>query len=67
MILAWGASPSKIMTHRIGTINDLLEPHTDKVRRLVNPTTKQICHPLNPKSRSIWMIEKLDVRKEEKK
>lgn len=55
------------MTHRIGTINDLLEPHTDKVRRLVNPTTKQICHPLNPKSRSIWMIEKLDVRKEEKK
>lgn len=63
VIIAWGSTSSKIFTHRIKAVNKMLEAHPDKVRVLLNPKTKQISHPLNPKARSIWMVEKLDVRK----
>jgi len=66
VIIAWGSTSSKIFTERIKTVNQMLEAHSDKVRVLLNPNTKQISHPLNPKSRSIWMVEKLDVRKKAK-
>ena len=63
VIIAWGSTSSKIFSERIKTVNQMLEAQPDKVRVLLNPETKQISHPLNPKSRSFWMVEKLDVRK----
>lgn len=64
VILAWGSSSSKITSHRIDEINHLLKDFPDKVKKLINPTTKNISHPLNPKSRSFWMVEKLEYTKE---
>lgn len=58
IILAWGSTSSKIITNRIKEVETLLEPFEDKIQLLLNPTTKQISHPLNPKSRTFWMIEK---------
>ena len=56
-ILAWGSSSFKITTHRIEEINHLLKDFSDKVKILINPSTKNISHPLNTKSRSFWTVE----------
>src|SRR5699024_9934235 len=66
IILAWGSSTSKITNNRIEEVNKLLNDYEDKIHILMNPTTKAIAHPLNPKSRSFWMIEKIDNRQEQK-
>lgn len=61
-----GSSSSKITTHRIEEINHLLKDFSDKVNILINPSTKNISHPLNPKSRACWMIEKFNNLQERK-
>lgn len=66
VILAWGSTSSKLTTHRIEEINHLLNNFPDKVKQLVNPNTKKVSHPLNPKSRGFWMVEKVEYLKEEK-
>lgn len=66
IILAWGSSTSKITNNRIEEVNKLLNDYEDKIHILMNPTTEAIAHPLNPKSRSFWMIEKIDNRQEQK-
>lgn len=66
VILAWGSSSSKITSHRIDEINHLLKDFPDKVKKLLNPKTKSISHPLNPKSRGFWMVERVENLKEEK-
>lgn len=66
VILAWGASSSKITSGRIHEVNQLLKAYRDKVKMLMNPSTKSISHPLNPMCRRLWMVENLDDTKEEK-
>lgn len=66
VILAWGSTNSKNFTERIKEVNQLLEEYKDKLRVLVNPDSKEICHPLNPKSRNFWMVEKLAIRTDDK-
>lgn len=66
VILAWGSTSSKIITQRIDEVHQKLNEYVDKIRVLINPTTKQICHPLNPKSRSMWMVEPLNIRSDSK-
>lgn len=65
IILAWGSSSSKITSHRIEEVHHLLKDFSDKVKILINPSTRKISHPLNPKSRSFWMVEQLkELQKE---
>jgi len=66
VIFAWGSTNSKLFTTRIKEVNQLLEDYKDKLRILINPSSKEICHPLNPKSRNFWMVEQLSVRTESK-
>lgn len=64
VILAWGVSSSKLTSSRIDEVNQLLNDYPDKVKMLLNPNTKNISHPLNPKCRESWLVEKLDNIKE---
>lgn len=57
VIMAWGSSNSKIMSHRIKEVEAILQKSTTDLSKLINPITKKITHPLNPKSRSFWLIE----------
>lgn len=66
IIFAWGSSTSKITNNRIKEVTELLKDYEDKIHILMNPTTKEIAHPLNPKSRLFWMIEKIKNRQEQK-
>lgn len=66
IIFAWGASSSKIISQRIKEVESLMIDYTEKTGRLINPTTKKLTHPLNPKSRQFWVIEKLQNIEEDK-
>ena len=55
VILAWGAYAKKpVVEARVNEVLEMLKPHKKKVRRLMNPATNEIMHPLNPKARSKW-------------
>lgn len=55
VILAWGAYAKKASVEsRVNEVLEMLKPHKKKVKQLVNPTTNEIMHPLNPKARSKW-------------
>ncbi|WP_210145747.1 DUF1643 domain-containing protein [Staphylococcus sp. GDK8D75P] len=55
VILAWGAYAKKpVVEARVNEVLEMLKPHKKKVKQLVNPVTKEIMHPLNPKARSKW-------------
>lgn len=67
IILAWGSTNSMVYIERIKQIYQLFESQKEKLYMLVNPNSKEICHPLNPKSRNIWIIEKVISNKPNKK
>lgn len=55
VILAWGAYAKKASVEsRVNEVLEMLKPHKKKVKQLINPTTNEIMHPLNPKARSKW-------------
>ncbi|RIM73213.1 DUF1643 domain-containing protein, partial [Staphylococcus arlettae] len=55
VILAWGAYAKKASVEsRVNEVLEMLKPHKKKVKRLMNPATNEIMHPLNPKARRKW-------------
>lgn len=62
VIFAWGSITSKIFSVRVKDIHTMLEPYPDKIRVLINPSSKKLCHPLTPAARSLWMVEKGEIR-----
>lgn len=59
VILAWGTTNSEIATDRIKTVNSLVQQPNVKVKMLLNPKTKRIAHPLNPRCRGFWMLQEI--------
>ncbi|WP_358246518.1 DUF1643 domain-containing protein [Staphylococcus pseudoxylosus] len=58
VILAWGAYAKKnIVEARVNEVLDMLKPHKKKVKQLINPSTNEIMHPLNPKARQKWILK----------
>lgn len=58
VILAWGAYAKKpIVEARVNEVLEMLKPHKKKVKRLINPATNEIMHPLNPKARQNWILK----------
>src|SRR5699024_701183 len=58
VILAWGAYAKKpIVEARVNEVLEMLKPHKKKVKQLMNPTTNEIMHPLNPKARNNWILK----------
>lgn len=67
VLIAWGASSSKIIDYRIQELSQLLDAQSTKVSKLINPETKKITHPLNPKSRAFWVLESVQETLENNK
>lgn len=58
VILAWGAYAKKpVVEARVNEVLEMLKPHMKKVKRLMNPATNEIMHPLNPKARQKWVLK----------
>ena len=57
VILACGAYAKKASVEsRVNEVLEMLKPHKKKVKRLINPQTNEIIHPLNFIARSIWTL-----------
>lgn len=60
VILAWGAYAKKASVEsRVNEVLEMLEQHKKKVKKLINPQTNEIMHPLNPKARSKWTYKSI--------
>ena len=58
VILAWGAYAKKpVVEARVNEVLEMLKPHKKKVKQLMNPTTNEIIHSLNPKARHKWILK----------
>ena len=58
VILAYGAYAKRpVVVERVEQVMEMLKPHKKKVKRLINPTTNDIMHPLNPKARQKWTLK----------
>ncbi|WP_322560397.1 DUF1643 domain-containing protein, partial [Staphylococcus haemolyticus] len=58
VILAWGAYAKKLgVEARVNEVLEMLKPHKKKVKRLMNPETNEIMHPLNSKARQKWILK----------
>ncbi|MEQ7790535.1 DUF1643 domain-containing protein [Staphylococcus nepalensis] len=58
VILAWGAYAKKpVVEARVNEVLEMLKPHKKKVKRLMNPETNEIMHPLNSKARQKWILK----------
>ncbi|CAC6975676.1 DUF1643 domain-containing protein [Staphylococcus aureus] len=58
VILAWGAYAKKpVVEARVNEVLEMLKPHKKKVKKLTNPVTNEIMHPLNPKARQKWTLK----------
>ncbi|MCT1763989.1 DUF1643 domain-containing protein [Staphylococcus epidermidis] len=58
VILAWGAyAKNPAVESRVNEVLEMLKPHKKKVKRLMNPATNEIMHPLNPKARQKWTLK----------
>ena len=42
---------------RVNEVLEMLKPHKKKVKRLMNPETNEIMHPLNSKARQKWILK----------
>ena len=40
-----------VVVERVEQVMEMLKPHKKKVKRLINPVTNEVMHPLNPKAR----------------
>ena len=58
VILAYGAYAKRpVVVERVEQVMEMLKPHKKKVKRLINPATNDIMHPLNPKARQKWTLK----------
>ncbi|KMR91538.1 DUF1643 domain-containing protein, partial [Staphylococcus aureus] len=55
VILAYGAYAKRpVVIDRIEQVMEMLKPQKKKVKKLKNPVTNEVMHPLNPKARQKW-------------
>ncbi len=58
VILAYGAYAKRpVVIDRVEQVMEMLKPHKKKVKKLINPVTNEIMHPLNPKARQKWILK----------
>ena len=58
VILAYGAYAKRpVVIDRVEQVMEMLKPHKKKVKKLINPATNEIMHPLNPKARQKWTLK----------
>ncbi|EHR83806.1 MULTISPECIES: DUF1643 domain-containing protein [Staphylococcus] len=58
VILAYGAYAKRpVVVERVAQVMEMLKPHKKKVKKLINPATNEIMHPLNPKARQKWTLK----------
>ncbi|HDC8542135.1 TPA: DUF1643 domain-containing protein [Staphylococcus aureus] len=58
VILAYGAYAKRpVVVERVAQVMEMLKPHKKKVKKLINPVTNEIMHPLNPKARQKWILK----------
>ena len=58
VILAYGAYAKRpVVVERVTQVMEMLKPHKKKVKKLINPATNEIMHPLNPKARQKWTLK----------
>ena len=58
VILAYGAYAKRpVVIERVEQVLEMLKPHKKKVKKLINPATNEIMHPLNPKARQKWTLK----------
>ncbi|MDM7881391.1 DUF1643 domain-containing protein [Staphylococcus borealis] len=58
VILAYGAYANRpVVVERVAQVMEMLKPHKKKVKKLINPVTNEIMHPLNPKARQKWTLK----------
>ncbi|SCT97146.1 Uncharacterized protein conserved in bacteria [Mammaliicoccus lentus] len=46
-----------VVVERVTQVMKILKPHKKKVKKLINPATNEIMHPLNPKARQKWTLK----------
>jgi len=57
VILAYGAyAKQTVVVERVEQVMEMLKPHKKKVKKLINPVTNEVMHPLNPKARKKWIL-----------
>ena len=58
VILAYGAYAKRpVVVKRVEQVMEMLKSHKKKVKKLINPATNEIMHPLNPKARQKWTLK----------
>ncbi len=58
VILAYGAYAKRpVVVERVTQVMKILKPHKKKIKKLINPATNEIMHPLNPKARQKWTLK----------
>ncbi|UXR82558.1 DUF1643 domain-containing protein [Staphylococcus sp. IVB6214] len=58
VILAYGAYAKRpVVVERVEQVLEMLKPHKKKIKKLINPATNEIMHPLNPKARQKWTLK----------
>lgn len=58
VILAYGAYAKRpVVVERVEQVIEILKSHKKKIKKLVNPATNEIMHPLNPKARQKWTLK----------
>ena len=58
VILAYGAYAKRPgVEKRVDQVMEMLKSHKKKVKKLINPVTNEIIHPLNPKARQKWILK----------
>ncbi|MCG2326897.1 DUF1643 domain-containing protein [Staphylococcus epidermidis] len=58
VILAYGAYTKRpVVVERVKQVMEMLKPHKKKVKKLINPVTDEVMHPLNPKARQKWTLK----------
>ena len=52
VILVYSAYAKRpVVIERVEQVMEILKSHKKKIKKLVNPATNEIMHPLNPKAR----------------
>ncbi|MGX0019764.1 DUF1643 domain-containing protein [Staphylococcus hominis] len=58
VILVYSAYAKRpVVIERVEQVMEILKSHKKKIKKLVNPATNEIMHPLNPKARQKWTLK----------
>ncbi|MEN2011305.1 DUF1643 domain-containing protein [Staphylococcus hominis] len=58
VILVYSAYAKRpVVVERVEQVMEMLKSHKKKVKKLINQSTNEIMHPLNPKARQKWTLK----------